>query len=78
MFFKICVLKNLTIFTEKHLCWGLDKRPQVKGQDESINILRTKRAFNTKQEAFYINFKGRPVVRNRPRPASGSLRMHLL
>ena len=23
MFFKICVLKNFTNFTEKHLCWSL-------------------------------------------------------
>ena len=40
-------------------------------------ILRTKRAFNMKQKAFFIIFTGFSAARNWPRPKSGSLKYFL-
>ena len=35
-----------------------------KSQDKNLNILRTKRAFEVKEKAFFISFKGLSVAKN--------------
>ena len=45
-----------------------------KSQEKMLNISRTKRAFEVKQKAFFIIFKGLSVAKNRLRPESAPLK----
>ena len=46
---------------------------RLKTKDKNSNILRTKRAFEVKQKAFFIIFKELPVAKNYLRPESAPL-----
>ena len=46
-----------------------------KSQDKKLNILRTKRAFEVKYEAFFIIFKELSVAKNYLRPESAPLKI---
>ena len=44
-----------------------------KSQDKNLNILRTKRAFEVKEKAFFIIYNGLGVAKNCLRPESDPL-----
>ena len=49
-----------------------------KRQDKNLNILRTKRAFEVKQKAFFIIFKGLSFAKNYLKTESAPLRVFII